>query len=233
MKNVAVVLVLLLTLATHVVRAADPAQLLRQANTPTARQLTKAALGQQYAAFLNEGRFEAGYLLLASGRRVPVGGLRYHVGQRVVEVQDSLQADSTNYYPLAALRGFGLGNAEAGSAAPRHYRVRLVQPAHQLATREAVQLLSGTEAGPLVLVSLPLLLPGTSTPASILLAGSGRDTTQPLLPLDNRETSLRRLFNSHADQVISYAQTNQLLGCTPCDVARMLNYYNQLVIAQR
>ena len=66
--------------------------LYRAANTPAARQHLRAALSQQPDAFLNQGEFEVGYLLLRSGKRVLVPGLRYHVGQRVVEVQDSVQA---------------------------------------------------------------------------------------------------------------------------------------------
>lgn len=231
MKTVALALTCFLLLAAGIVRANDPArQLLLAANSPTARQLTKAAIRQQADAFLNEGQFEAGYLLLLSGQRVPVTGLRYHIGQRVVEVQDSLQADSTSYYPLASLRGFGLGSSDDSLATRRHYRVRLVHQPHQPARPEAVQLLTGSEAGPLVLANLPVLLPGTRTPASILLAGPGREPAQPLLPLDARDTSLRRLLGRHAQQVADYARANNLYGCTPCNVARMLDYYNHLLV---
>ncbi|RZK61413.1 MAG: hypothetical protein EOO59_05125, partial [Hymenobacter sp.] len=91
---------------------------------------------------------------------VLVPGLRYHVGQRVVEVQDSLQTDSTSYWPLAALRGFDLGT-EDDPATLRRYRPRLVQAGRQPDHREAVQVLTATDAGPLLLAWLPVLLPGT------------------------------------------------------------------------
>lgn len=198
--------------------------LYREANTAAVRQQLKGAFDQQPGAFLNEGRYEAGYLLLLSGRRVLVPGLRYHVGQRVVQVQDSLQPDSTSFWPLAALRGFDLGT-EDDPATLRRYRPRLVAESHQ---REAVQILTGTEAGPLVLAWLPLLLPGTQTPGQVLLAGYGRDAIQPLRPLCSTEADVLRLLGSRAEKVQAFARINNLHFCAPSEVAQLLDYYNQL-----
>lgn len=212
-------------------RAADPgAALVRAANTPAARQLTQAAIGQQAGAFLHNGQYEAGYLYLLSGRRVLVPGLRYHVGQRVVEVQDSLQADSTSYWPLAALRGFDLGT-ENDPATLRRYRPRLVQAGRQPARREAVQVLTTTDAGPLLLAWLPVLLPGTSTPGQVLLAGGGHEATQPLRQLGTAETEVRRLVSERADKVQAFARLHNLHCCVPQEVAQMLDYYNHLAVA--
>ncbi|MGI4833040.1 MAG: hypothetical protein ACRYFK_06210 [Janthinobacterium lividum] len=236
MKNVVLLLVLLsLSLLAFCAQArprtTDPSQaLVQQANTPAARQLTQAAISQQPGAYLNEGQYEVGYLHLLSGRRVLVLGLRYHVGQRVVEVQDSLQADSTTYWPLAALRGFDLGT-EDNPATLRRYRPRLVQESRQPDRREAVQVLTATDAGPLVLAYLPLLLPGTSTPGQVLLVGCGYDAPQPLRQLGLKEADVLHLLNERVDKVSAFARTNNLHCCVPQEVAKMLDYYNRLAVA--
>ncbi|NML66064.1 hypothetical protein HHL22_12695 [Hymenobacter sp. RP-2-7] len=235
MKSLVFLLLLPLSLLTCLAkdrpRAADPSRaLVRQANAPAARQLTQAAINQQPGAFLNEGRYEAGYLYLLSGRRVLVPGLRYHVGQRVVEVQDSLQADSTSYWPLAALRGFDLGT-ENDPATRRRYRPRLVHESHQLDRREAVQVLTATDAGPLVLAWLPLLLPGTASPGQLLLAGSGHNADQPLQQLSLNGPDVLHLLNERAQKVQTFARTNNLHCGVPQEVAQMLDYYNRLAVA--
>lgn len=232
MKSALLFLLVLLPalgLARH--RPTDSGQaLVREANLPAARQQIRAALSQQPGAFLNEGRYEAGYLYLLSGRRVLVPGLRYHVGQRVVEVQDSLQADSTSYWPLTALRGFDLGT-EDDPATLRRYRPRLVQAGHQPARREAVQVLTATDAGPLLLAWLPVLLPGTLTPGQVLLAGAGREAAQPLRQLSLNEPEVQRLLSVRVAPVQAFARTNNLRCCVPQEVARMLDCYNRLAVA--
>ena len=232
MKSIFLLLLVLLPAlvqARH--RPIDSGQaLVREANTLTARKQLQAALRQQPGAFLNEGRYEAGYLHLLSGRRVLVPGLRYHVGQRVVEVQDSLQTDSVSYWPLAALRGFDLGT-ENDPATLRRYRSRLVQASHQPDRREAVQVLTATDAGPLLLAWLPVLLPGTVTPGQVLLAGAGHDATQPLRQLMASETEVQHLLSARAAPVQAFARTNNLHCCVPQEVARMLDCYNRLAVA--
>lgn len=236
MKSLVLLLLLLplsfLTcLAKERPRAADLSRVLvQQANAPAARQLTQAAINQQPGAFLNEGRYEVGYLYLLSGRRVLVPGLRYHVGQRVVEVQDSLQADSTTYWPLAALRGFDLGT-ENDPATPRRYRPRLVHENHRPDRREAVQVLTATDAGPLVLAWLPLLLPGTQTPAQVLLAGCGYEATQPLRQFNPNGADMRHLLNERTTHVQTFARTNNLHCCVPQEMAQILDCYNRLAVA--
>jgi len=80
---------------------------------------------------LNNGIYQVGYLRLLDDHRVLVPGLRYHVSQRVLQVQDSLQADSTHYWPLAALRGFDLGTEDDTPPDVHRYRTRLVQQGRQ------------------------------------------------------------------------------------------------------
>jgi hypothetical protein len=221
---------LLSLLAPAYARAVDAGtELVREANRPTTRQLTQAAITQQAGAFLNDGQYEVGYLYLLSGRRVLVLGLRYHVGQRVVEVQDSLQADSTVYWPLSALRGFDLG-IENDSVAPRRYRSRLVQASHQSSHYEAVQVLTATDAGPLLLAWLPVLLPGTTSLGQMLLAGGGHDATQPLRSFNPGAAELRRLLRARTPSVQAFARTNNLHYCVPQEVAQMLDCYNRLVV---
>lgn len=202
------------------------------ANTPMARQQLRAALRQQPQALLNAGQFEAGYLYLLSGQRVLVPGLRYHLGQRVVEVQDSLQADSTSFWPLAALRGFDLGTAD-NPATLRRYRSRLVRSSRQPDHQEAVQVLTATDAGPLLLAYLPQLEPTAATPTLLLLAGEGRETTQPLRPLTATDADVLRLVGERALQVHANARIRNLHFCAPAEVAKMLDYYNQLAVAVR
>jgi len=206
--------------------------LYRAANTPTARQQLRAALNQQPDAFLNQGKFEVGYLLLRSGRRVLVPGLRYHLGQRVVEVQDSVQADSTSFWPLAALRGFDLGTAE-DPATLRRYRTRLVHDGRQPDRQEAVQVLTATDAGPLLLAYLPLLAPATDGPTYQLLAGEGHEATQPLRTVAATEADVLRLLGERAGKVQAYARIQILHFCAPTEAARILDYYNQLAVAVR
>ena len=205
--------------------------LYHEANAPAAARLTRAALAQQPGGFLANGDYGVGYLHLLTGRRVLVPGLRYHVGQRVVQVQDSLQADSTRYWPLAALRGFDLGT-EDEPATRRRYCPRLVRESHGADRREAVQVLTATDAGPLLLAWLPQVVPGAGAPSQVLVAGPGNDPAQPLRPLDPTETSVLRLCGPRADQVQAFVRTKNLNYNLPTDIAKMLDYYNRLAVAK-
>ena len=219
---------------------ADPSRALyREANAPAVRLRTRAATSQHENEFLNKSTYETGYLRTHDGRRVLVLGLRYHVGQRVVQVQDSLQADSTHYWPLAAVRGFDLGTEDdappAGSqgTAPgvRRYRVRLVQEGKQGTRREAVEILTSIDSGPLLLAWLPIVAEPAGL-AQVLVAGPGTATTEPLRPLELTEAAVLRLCGSRANEVRTFASAHHLRFDQPAEVAKLFDYYNRVAVAR-
>lgn len=222
--------------------ATDPGRALyREANAPTARLRLRAATSQHANEYLNQGTYQTGYLRLLDGRRVLVIGQRYHVGQRVLQVQDSLQIDSTQYWPLAALRGFDLGTEDdapppsAGQAAAvptvRRYRTRLVQEGKQGARREAVEILTSIDSGPLLLAWLPVVSEPAGL-AQVLVAGPGTAATEPLRPLELAQAAVLRLCGSRADEVRSFASARHLRYEQASDVAKMLDYYNRVAVAK-
>lgn len=210
----------------------------REVNRPAAAQRLRAELSQHPAQLLNAGRYEPGYLRPLAGGRVLLPGLRYHVGQRLVQAQDSLEPDSTHFWPLAALRGFDLGGEDAPGTQVRRYRVRLVQEGRAGARREAVQVLTSIDAGPLLLAWLPLPAaevatpPGAAALSQVLLAGSGIDATQPLRPLELSQPAVLRLFGARADNVLAFAQAQNLRFDQPADITRLFNYYNRVAVAK-
>jgi hypothetical protein len=224
--------------------AADPGRALyREANAPAASLRLRAATSQHENEYLNKGTYETGYLRLLDGRRVLVIGLRYHVGQRVLQVQDSLQVDSTHYWPLAAVRGFDLGTEDdapplsagqgPGTAAltVRRYRARLVQEGKQGTRREAVEILTSIDSGPLLLAWLPVV-PEPSGLMQVLVAGSGTAAAEPLRPLELTQAAVLRLCGSRADEVRNFASTRHLRYEQAAEVAKMLDYYNRVAVAK-
>ncbi|MDO7884987.1 hypothetical protein [Hymenobacter cheonanensis] len=221
---------------------ADPGRALyREANTPAAALRTRAAMSQHENEFLDKGTYQTGYLRPLDGRRILVLGLRYHVGQRVLQVQDSMQVDSTRYWPLAAVRGFDLGTeddvplaAGPGAAATpgvRRYRARLVQEGKQGARREAVEVLTSIDSGPLLLAWLPVATEPAGL-SQVLVAGSGTASTEPLRPLDLTEAAVLRLCGSRSAEVRTFASTRHLRYDQPAEVAKMLDYYNRVAVAK-
>jgi len=223
---------------------ADPGRALyREANAPAASLRTRAAISQRPAEFLNQGAYQTGYLRTLDGRRTLVLGQRYHVGQRMLQVQDSLQADSTNYWPLAALRGFDLGTDDdapppaspgaAASPAVRRYRVRLVQEGKQGTRRDAVEVLTSIDSGPLLLAWLPVVAePVGASLTQVLVAGPGTVGAEPLRPLELSEAAVLRLCGGRAGEVRTFATTRHLRYDQPADVAKMLDYYNRVAVAR-
>jgi len=222
--------------------ATDPGRALyREANSPATRLRLRAATSQHENEYLNKGTYETGYLRLLDGRRVLVIGQRYHVGQRVLQVQDSLQVDSTQYWTLAAVRGFDLGTDDdapplaAGQAVAlptvRRYRTRLVQEGKQGTRREAVEILTSIDSGPLLLAWLPVV-PEPSGLMQVLVAGPGTAATEPLRPLELTQAAVLRLCGSRADEVRSFAAIRHLRYEQAADVAKMFDYYNRVAVAK-
>lgn len=203
--------------------------LYREANTVAAARSQRAKLSLHAGEFLNNGFYQVGYLRLLNDHRVLVPGLRYHVSQHVLQVQDSLQADSTHYWPLTALRGFDLGTEDDTTPVVHRYRTRPVQEGRQAPQPEAVEILTATDAGPLLLGWLTQV--GSSGP--MLVAGPGRGgAEEPLRPLGLSQAAVLQLCGPHAMEVQAYAASHHLHFDQPTEVARMLDHYNELTVAK-
>ena len=201
--------------------------LYREANTPNAARRLRAELSRHAGGFLDNGIYQVGYLRLLNGHRVLVPGLRYNVSQHVLQVQDSLQADSTHFWPLATLRGFDLGTEDDGPLAVHHYRTRLVQEGRQAPHPEAIEVLTATDAGPLLLGWLTQV--GSSGP--MLVAGPGKGgPDEAVHSLELSQAAILRLCGSHATEVQAYAASHHLYFSQPADVAQMLDQYNKLTV---
>jgi hypothetical protein len=209
-------------------RASTERALYREANAPAAVRHLRAELTLHAAGFLNSGLYQVGYLRLLDGHRILVPGLRYHLSQRVLQVQDSLQADSTHYWPLVALRGFDLGTEDDIPPDVHRYRTRLVQEGHQTPQPEAVEVLTATDAGPLLLGWLTRV--GSSGP--MLVAGPGKDDEEPLRPLELSQAAVLRLCGRHASDIQTFASIRQLRFNQPEEIAKMFDQYNRLAVAK-
>ena len=206
--------------------ASEAAARYREANAPEAARHLRGELSLHAGEFLNNGTYQVGYLRLLSSHRVLVPGLRYHIGQRLLQVQDSLQPDSTRYWPLAALRGFDLGTLDDDPPVVHRYRTRLVQEGRQPPRPEAVEVLTATDAGPLLLGWLAQV----ASSGPLLVAGPGAGE-EPLHPLELSQAAVLRLCGGRAKDVQLFATTRHLRYDQPADVAQMLNHYNQLTVA--
>jgi hypothetical protein len=110
----------------------------------------------------------------------------------------------------------------------RVYRTRLVRTGHWASKPEAVEILTCTYAGPLVLA----LLPATPTTPSQVLAGPGYDATTPLRPLALTQEAVLRLCGDRAPQVRAYAMRYDLHFQQADEVARLLDYYNRIAVVK-
>ena len=209
----------------------------QQANAGTAARTLRAALGQQAASFLGDGTFQPGALRTYDGRYRPVPGLRYHAALHLLEAQDSVSLDSTHLWPVGSLRGFDLG--EAGGTGPdalRRFRPRLVKEGSAGTRREFVEVLTATDAGPLLLA----LLYTAGAPAAdgrkglvpLLLVGNGAAPAEPLRPLVLTQAAVLRLFGARADDVRTFAGAQRLRFDQPAEVARMLDHYNRVAVVK-
>ncbi|RYY17490.1 MAG: hypothetical protein EOO36_09635 [Cytophagaceae bacterium] len=116
-------------------------------------------------------------------------------------------------------------------AAPlgRHtYRTRRVRTGLFTSRREAVEILTCTYAGPLVLAQLP----ATAAAPVQLLAGPGYDQAVALRPLALTQKAVLHLCGPHAPQVLAYARLYNLHFQQAADVARLLDFYNRIAVVK-
>ena len=168
--------------------------------------------------------------------------LPIHASVNWQEEQDSVQADDNQFESLSSSLEFEVAatdvaladrpiastsmlKAPAAPLGPQRFRSRLIRT-NRHAQPEVVEILTCTEAGPLVLALLPA---SSSTPAQVL-AGAGHDRTQPLRPLELTQAAVLRLCGNRAAQVRAYAMTYDLHFQQATDVARMLDYFNRLAV---
>lgn len=106
----------------------------------------------------------------------------------------------------------------------RVYRTRLLRTGYFGTRREAVEILTCTYAGPLVLA----LLPATAAAPAQLLAGPGYDPAVALRPLALTQEAVLRLCGDCAPQVLAYAHHYDLHFQQAEEVARMLDFHNRI-----
>jgi hypothetical protein len=215
------------------------ANLDKAANGPAATRCAQATTGPKQVSAVEQLAFQPGSLRLLNGRRLQVLGLRYHASQHLVEIQDSLQPDSTHFLSLSSLRGFDMGaddllpapatvsNGPVGPAGPRRFRTRLVQGGRWSTHSETLEILTCTEAGALVLAAAP-----TPTTPRQAFVGSGSSRTEPMHPLELTREAVLSLCGNRAAQVRAFAMTYDLHFEQAADVARMFDYYNRLAVVQ-
>ncbi|MBF9223833.1 hypothetical protein [Hymenobacter ruricola] len=217
--------------------AAEARVAYQQANAGATARSYRATLGQQASGFLGGNAFQPGALRTFDGRTRPVPGLRYHAGLHLLEAQDSVELDSTHFWPVNSLRGFDLGEGGDPASPLRRFRARLVKEGSAGTRREYVEVLTAIDAGPLLLAWLyapsPEAAPNGKRPlVGLLLAGPGTTGTEPLRPLEPSESSVLRLFGARADAVRTFATGQHLDYTRPADIAKMMDHYNRLAVVK-
>ena len=244
MKPLYYTLVILLSLSWQPLAAqtshdqAEARAIYQQANAASNSVALRTGLKKQATSFLGDGSFQPGALRTFDGRYRPVPGLRFHAGLHMVEVQDSMELDSTHLWPIGSLRGFDIGEVEtgAGAAALRRFRPRLVKEGNAGARREFVEVLTTVDAGPLLLGWLYSsgtdATVGRISLAPLLLVGPGNSITEPLRPAELNQSAVLRLFGGRSDEVRSFANGQHLQFDNPTDVARIIDYYNRVALVK-
>ncbi len=110
----------------------------------------------------------------------------------------------------------------------RTYRTRLVRTGRFATHAEAVEILTCTYAGPLVLAQLP----ATDAAPAQVLAGPGYDAAVVLRPLPLTQEAVLRLCGARAPQVQAYARLYNLHFQQADEVARLLDYYNRIAVVK-
>ncbi|MBF9141560.1 hypothetical protein [Hymenobacter properus] len=215
---------------------ADARVAYQQANTGAVAEGYRASLKQQTSGFVGGPAFQLGYLRTADGRSLLVPGLRYHAGLHLLEAQDSIDLESTHFWPASSLRGFDLGEAGDPAAPVRRFRSRLVKEGSAGTRREYVEVLTAIDAGPLLLAWLYAPADEATTSkrplVGTLVAGPGTVGTEPLRPLEPTESAVLRLFGSRANDVRTFANTQHLDYTRPADIAKMMDHYNRIAVVK-
>jgi hypothetical protein len=211
---------------------AEAKALYRDANQGPARTQLKAAMNRTATNFVGDGTFQPGALRTFDGQRRPVPGLRYNATLRVLEAQDSIDTDSTHFWPMGSLRGFDLGEPGSKETPVRRFRPRMVREGNGGTRREYVEVLTSVDTAPLVLALLYGPAPSGTGLAPVLLAGPGTSGSDPLRPIELSMPTVLKLFGSRAEDVRSFASTQQLHYSIPVEVARMFDYFNRVAVAK-
>jgi len=215
---------------------ADARVAYQQANTGTAPRGYRASLRQQNSGFVGGSAFQPGSLRTFDGRSRPVPGLRYHAGLHLLEAQDSIELDSTHFWPAGSLRGFDLGEAGDPASPLRRFRARLVKEGSAGTRREYVEVITAIDAGPLLLAWL--YTPADAAPDSkrplvgTLMAGPGTVGNEPLRPLEPSESAVLRLFGGRSNDVRTFATAQHLDYTRPADIAKMMDHYNRIAVVK-
>jgi hypothetical protein len=212
-------------------------RLYQEANSPEALARRNRDLVMSPTAFLIP-IVQPGTLELINRRRVRVPGLRYNVALRLLEVQDST---GSHVWPPGSLRGFYIGRGPDA----RHFRTYLVRNGTQ--KRDFVEVLTVDDDSPIVLavqhsylheaeqrdpVLRTVTRPERSEIGQEILAGSGNLPNEPLRVVTLNERNVLRLFGERAAKVQGFAQKENLQYTDLTQVLRMVEYYNQLVVAK-
>lgn len=227
----------LLALAAAVQLPAHGAGLRWAAASSSASQLAAATSPLPAGKTLGaQDTFKLGSL---PGAQVTIASTHPRLKHRLAAGQEAGQPGSS---PVAYLDAAGAFNPEAANlpaelaitlrrpAAPlgrRTYRTRLVRTGRFTTRREAVEILTCTYAGPLVLAQLPA---AEAAPAQVL-AGPGYDPAVALRPLALTQEAVLHLCGDRAPQVLAYARLYNLHFQQADEVARLLDYYNRIAVA--
>ena len=196
------------------------------------RIIDRAALTPEQAYF--DPAWQAGTLLTADGRKVPVPALRYNMALRLVEVRDAEAASGLSILPPGSIQGFVLGpEGKPGS----HTFVARAE-AHAANVRLFLELLN---VGPLQLLLLHKVdehdsnwsavnnvetrTSSVGRSALLFVGAADRPTVTTLLP---KRKSVEKLFGPQAPQVAEYAARQNLSYEQVPDLVWMVDYFNQL-----
>lgn len=205
-----------------------------------ARERASQLAEKQFGEFCRPAQDTAKTLAgrLPAGASLPVAAARWRTGTKLaegqrIELPSSTEAvvteKDTEFNPDSANLPAALAITLRRPAAPlgqRTFRTRLVRTGRWSAHPEAVEVLTCTYAGPLVLARLP----ATATTPSQLLAGPGYDRSAPLRPLELTQEAVLRLCGDRAPQVRAYAMLYNLHFQQADEVARLLDYYNRIAV---
>ena len=221
----------------HPAQAKAARSIKKDAAAPTSR--AKARVSKAQAA-ITLRVLELGSLRLVGDYKLAVQSQGEQPSQEAIDAQRTAELDSVADASRAEIRALYPENAALPAdlaltlrrpAAPlgkRRFRTRLVRVGRWHTSREAVESLTCTDTGPLVLA----LLPATATTPAQVLAGPGYDQAAPLRPLELTQEAVLRLCGERGRQVRAYAMLYNLHFEEKDDVARLLDYYNRIAVVQ-